>query len=291
VKAVLDHVVINVLTRMDEALAVFAGLGFSLTERGHHSLGSINHLAMFGADYLELIGIEPNADPVRREIADGALGLDGLVFGTDDARQTHRRLVAAGIPVRAPLDFDRPVRVNGIDRRAAFTTVRVEPEYLGGGRIYFCEHKTRDLVWRPQWQQHPNSALAVAALTIVVADPREEGRRYADLLDLTVTATDAAEVEVRLGSFVIVLCSLARYRSRYGSMGCSASHGPRSTGADLRTAFMGALTVRVGSLVQARSCVRRARDVAGVAGVVFDDSADKVVVAAASAFDAVIEFV
>ncbi len=42
----LDHVVVNVLRRMDEAADLFAALGFRLTPRGHHSLGSINHLMM-----------------------------------------------------------------------------------------------------------------------------------------------------------------------------------------------------------------------------------------------------
>ena len=43
----LDHVVIDVRDRMDEAARVFARLGFQLTPRGYHTLGSTNHLAMF----------------------------------------------------------------------------------------------------------------------------------------------------------------------------------------------------------------------------------------------------
>jgi hypothetical protein len=53
---VLDHVVVDVRDRMDEAASTFAALGFHLTPRGHHTLGSMNHLAMFATDYLELIG-------------------------------------------------------------------------------------------------------------------------------------------------------------------------------------------------------------------------------------------
>ena len=52
----LDHAVINVGVNMDAAEVLFTNLGFKLTPRGFHSTGSINHLAMFGADYLELIG-------------------------------------------------------------------------------------------------------------------------------------------------------------------------------------------------------------------------------------------
>ena len=50
--ATLDHVVINARDDMDRAADVYRRLGFTLTERGYHSLGSMNHLAMFGTDYL-----------------------------------------------------------------------------------------------------------------------------------------------------------------------------------------------------------------------------------------------
>ncbi len=43
----LDHLVINTLFDMDRAAALMAELGFTVTPRGYHSLGSINHLMMF----------------------------------------------------------------------------------------------------------------------------------------------------------------------------------------------------------------------------------------------------
>ena len=56
---VLDHVVINVRDGLDAAAALYARLGFTLTSRGHHTLGSSNHLAILGTDYLELLGVQP----------------------------------------------------------------------------------------------------------------------------------------------------------------------------------------------------------------------------------------
>ena len=53
----LDHAVINVQYQMDQAEGSFKDLGFHLTDRGYHSLGSINHLMMFTTDYIELIGL------------------------------------------------------------------------------------------------------------------------------------------------------------------------------------------------------------------------------------------
>ena len=38
--AILDHVVVNVQARLDAGVAAYGNLGFSLTERGHHTLGT-----------------------------------------------------------------------------------------------------------------------------------------------------------------------------------------------------------------------------------------------------------
>jgi hypothetical protein len=63
----LDHVVVTVRDRLDEAHAAYRRLGFTLTPRGHHTLGSMNHLAVFGTDYLELLAVPPGdaRRPVR----------------------------------------------------------------------------------------------------------------------------------------------------------------------------------------------------------------------------------
>jgi hypothetical protein len=53
----IDHVVINVRVDIDEAAKIFGQLGFTLTPKGYHTLGSVNHLAMFDTNYLELIGV------------------------------------------------------------------------------------------------------------------------------------------------------------------------------------------------------------------------------------------
>lgn len=65
-KPILDHVVINVAADLDPATELYGRLGFTLTERGHHMLGSSNNLANFRTNYLELLGFLPGrADSVR----------------------------------------------------------------------------------------------------------------------------------------------------------------------------------------------------------------------------------
>ena len=84
--AILDHVVINVQTRLDAGAAAYRNLGFSLTERGHHTLGTSNHLALFQQDYLELLGVEAGRPNPAWDIVANAVGIQGLAFKTPDCR-------------------------------------------------------------------------------------------------------------------------------------------------------------------------------------------------------------
>src|SRR3954465_12495853 len=129
---VLDHVVIDVRDRMDEAAQVFAALGFTLTSRGHHTLGSMNHLMMFGTDYLELLGFGAGG-ATRPELAPFPAGLNGLVFKTKDADAVHEHGAGAGLPILPVQSFSRPVDLGGERREARFRTTRLDPEKIAMG--------------------------------------------------------------------------------------------------------------------------------------------------------------
>src|SRR5882757_9155638 len=106
---VLDHAVINVMDKLDEAAAQYGRLGFQLTERGHHTLGSSNNLAIFGTTYLELLGYLPGRETMRADLWAHPAGLTGLVFKSVDADLAYSRLKQRGVPVMEPMSFARPV--------------------------------------------------------------------------------------------------------------------------------------------------------------------------------------
>src|SRR3954469_3929240 len=106
----LDHVLVNAPDRLDEAAETYCRLGFTMTPRGYHTLGSMNHLAILGNEYLELIAAAPG-ETRRAEILASPFGLDGLVFGTEDSASVYQALHAAGVPVEPPLEFSRPVEL------------------------------------------------------------------------------------------------------------------------------------------------------------------------------------
>lgn len=215
--AALDHVVINVLHRMDEAAATFAALGFQLTPRGHHSLGSINHLMMTPGAYLELVGL-PETGPQRRDVVDSPFGLNGLVLRSRDADATHARLAATGLAAGPPVSFSRPVTVDGISAEARFRTVRLPAVLFPAGRLYHCEHLTPDLVWRPDWFAHPNGFLGIDALTVESPDPAGEAGRYAAACGAPAEHVDGKCLDgtwrIRLGDMMVAIVPGERARFR-----------------------------------------------------------------------------
>jgi len=178
--AVLDHAIINVRDRLDRAQDTFGRLGFTLTPRGHHTLGSSNHLCMFDENYLELLGYESAAQ--RPELARQPLGLGGLVFKMRDAEESFQHLRRSGVEAEAPRAFQRPVALGetrgATMHEARFQTVHLAPGQVPYGRVFFCQHETPELVWQPQWQSHANGVTHIAAFILAADDVQEATQLY-----------------------------------------------------------------------------------------------------------------
>lgn len=235
----LDHIVIHVgRGGMDSAVAASEALGFTLTDRGYHSMGSINHLAMFQQDYLELLGVPAGDTKSRPELQGAPLGLNGLVFKTGDADGTYRHLQAIGMAGEPPKAFTRPVETPDGTREARFRTVTVRSDVFAAGRVYFCEHNTPELVWRPdlpELQRHANGAVSLAEIVVVSDAPAEEAANFALLLDAPVSPGDNT---VELAGFRVRVVSWAEYNDRFGDLAL-----PRASSADKRGSMFGAIGV------------------------------------------------
>lgn len=174
----LDHAVILVRD-LDRAQDTYRRLGFTLTPRGFHSLGSQNHCIMFGRDYLELMALPAAPPAVYRyyaEFLEKGEGVGALALATEDAAGVYAELKQAGIEADSPLALSRPVEQLG---EARFTLVQLPPAETPGFRTFVCQHHTRDIVWRPEYQSHANGAAGIESVTIAAHDPG----RYARVLD------------------------------------------------------------------------------------------------------------
>ena len=126
----IDHVVVLVRD-LDKAQKAYARMGFTLTPRGFHTLGSQNHCLMFGGDYVELLAV-PKPHPATQYFTDFLAtgeGLGAIALATDDAGGLHASLAADGIAADAPLDFSRPVEDLG---DARFRIVQLPPDASPG---------------------------------------------------------------------------------------------------------------------------------------------------------------
>ena len=166
----LDHVVVNVLNDLDGAADRWRRLGFQLTPRGHHTLGTSNNLAIFGTDYLELLGYERGKEGSRVDLVDTPPGLSGLVFKPPADPGFAAALREAGLQADPPREFSRPVELPDGPHDAAFRTVNLSG-VVRSGRVFFCHHHTPELVWRDEWRQHPNGVTGIAGFTIATPDP------------------------------------------------------------------------------------------------------------------------
>ena len=129
---------------LDRAARDFAALGFSLTPRGHHSIGSENHCIMFSTTYIELLWPGPKSHPWldhHRNFVDAGDGLAALAFKIDEPEGPY-------------MDLSRPVE-GGVAR---FRLVQETPS------VFFVQHLTPELIWRREWQSHVNGSCELAGV-------------------------------------------------------------------------------------------------------------------------------
>jgi len=160
----IDHAVLAVRD-LDAAAANFRELGFTLTPRGHHSIGSQNHCIMLGSTYIELLapmGVHPWLEHYREFLRSGD-GLAAIALRTDDADTAYQALRENGVAAAPPMDLSRPVD-GGVAR---FRLVRIE----GVPNVFVCQHQTPELVWRSEWQRHANGASQLTGVALAARRP------------------------------------------------------------------------------------------------------------------------
>jgi len=212
----IDHAVILVRD-LERARASFARMGFTLTPRGVHSLGSQNHCIMFERDYLELLAV-PRPHPALQAFSDFLAhgeGLAALALATDDAGGLRAEFAADGIGADAPLDFARPVGDLG---EARFRIVQLPPEATPGCRAFACQHFTPELVWRPDLTRHAVGATRIAAVALVAEDVSGAAAAYGRLFAAQPRTIDEGLL-VQTGSAPIALASRWKLGHRLEGVG------------------------------------------------------------------------
>lgn len=271
----LDHVVINVADQLDAASTLFQRLGFQLTERGHHSLGSSNHLAVFGENYLELLGYEPERGNVRQDLWQSPPGLSGLVWKSEDADAVWRYLESQDIDGDLPASFYRPVTLpDGSQQQARFRTVRLRNDLVPNGRSFFCQHETPQAVWQPAWQQHPNGVNNIVEFVVVAQDPAASALVYSRLFGAgRLVACQEGAFVLKAGVATVRFAAAEYAVKRFNSLPSDYDGSAR----------MAALSLHTTDLSKVKACLL-------LGDVPFSETENAVIVAADQAFGAALRF-
>jgi len=209
----LDHVVIRV-SDLDASETLYRRLGFTLTPRGFHvGRGSANHTApLSGGNYFELIHIEPTS--VRDHFFPDHRGAVAIALAPDDSRALHVEITRLGYDVEPPRDLARPVDLPRGAREARFlnaTLPRIGPDAV---RWFACQHLTRDLVWRPEWEGHANGATRLTEAILVHPTPEALGPAYRGLFQGLVHV-EPDSLRVIVGDDTISVLTPAKFSARF----------------------------------------------------------------------------
>lgn len=189
-RSVLDHVGFFA-PDADDAERTLQRLGFTVTpftvqrnliDGELVPAGTGNRLVVLESGYLEILSPTGEDTPLARQFHAATERYEGvhlITFSEDDMAVSHGRLVAAGFDPAPVVDLTREVETEAGPATARFEVLRIPAGQMAEGRVQICRHHTPELVWQPRWLSHPNGALGLVDVTVVVADPGEAAARYA----------------------------------------------------------------------------------------------------------------
>jgi hypothetical protein len=197
----LDHSVVVTITDFDGLAKTYQRLGFTVSPESRHQanarpgepktlMGTANRCVVFADNYIELLGlVDPQgADQWGlKRLAAAYEGLRGQIFGCMDAKAVDERLTAAGLQTSGVLAMERDVETPAGIRKVVARAVRMDMRGAPEGALGFGEIGDRSMIFQPQFMTHPNGAVELSAVLLVVADDEIEFylRRYRTLLDVT----------------------------------------------------------------------------------------------------------
>jgi hypothetical protein len=120
---------------------------------------------------------------------------------------------------------------------AEFRVAFIPAGQTPGGQMFLCEHRTPDLVWRPELLAHPNGALAVCGVTVVVDDLDRVTLAYARIFGDTRLTRGGEGAQIGTHNIPFRLVTTAGLERRHPGMARpQGAVPPYFAGASLRVA-------------------------------------------------------
>lgn len=159
-------------------------LGFNMTAIGKHPWGTSTSLAMFDGCLIEIMGIyddrlldEVPAGDFRfgRHVHDHLQQREGIALSalhSTNAAADAERAAEAGFTVAGQLEFGRDVTLPDGTKDRTKTTLALLPDPRFPRLSFFlCQQHRPELIYVPEWLQHPNTVNGICGVNLVAKDP------------------------------------------------------------------------------------------------------------------------
>ena len=198
----LDHVIVAVRD-LERARMGWSRLGFTLTPRGRHlGQGTANYCIMFPRDYLELLGFVERDEHAQRletflQQREGPMAVAFAPEGPPE--EAAQALAALGLHPSEPRALGRQLELPEGTVVPRFSLMTLPAEETPALDCFLCAHLTPELVRRPEWLSHPNGAIGINSVHLLVEDTAALLPAYDRLFGLHEVTTTDAVASVRTG--------------------------------------------------------------------------------------------
>ncbi len=240
----IDHPFIAV-NSMADSRKVYEKLGFTVPPRGSHiEWGTGNWCIMFADDYLELRGIiDPEKFTVNldKTLAQYGEGLAGVAFGTNSAQGNYDEMVKNGItpkPLRA-LSRNFELEEGWVTPKFSLCFPK-EKDITGLLHVVCCQHLTPELMRKPQYLQHPNTATGVISMTGRIAD--------ADAVENAQVKLLGRDAVTRIGNNIRLTLPSGQYIDLLAAQDYDHIYGKDSKSVANEDTYLGAVRLKVADI-------------------------------------------
>lgn len=244
----IDHPLIAV-DDIDSMRERLISLGFNMTAVGKHPWGTSTSLAMFGGCLIEIIGIydETLLDDVPagdfrfgRHVHNHLREREGVALTalhSTNCAADAERAKRAGLTVSGLLEFGRDVTLPDGRSGRTKTTLALMPDATWPRLSFFlCQQHRPDLIYVPEWLEHPNTVYGICGITILT-DDETRAALISKLVGLYGSAASAGSgYEVDTANGPIRIQSRQAVENTFGSLpsAIAASNEPCIVAMDLR---------------------------------------------------------
>jgi hypothetical protein len=217
----IDHVIVGVHD-LERARLGWSRLGFTLSPRGRHiGQGTANYCIMFQSDYVEVLGIvDPNDFVQRLDIFLAQReGLMAAAFAPAGAPEDVRAaLLGRELHPSEPRPLGRQIEVPEGSVVPRFSLISLPSDETPGLDSFICTHLTPELMRRPEWLHHPNGALGLKGIHVLVENTAALLKPYDRLFGIQQVTTTDAVASVHVGPHRIVFSTPDDFSTMYPAL-------------------------------------------------------------------------